>query len=139
MTTPWDVVHHHLINAGLMTTDGTTRRARATSCPRCNARILTGLDADLAAVQVHVDPLPLTPLAEALAILAGRRTAALVSREGRLVLNYRDSWRITGSPAGTPGQDVYAEHLCGTRPGWPSTATTHARPAAASYAGAPPF
>lgn len=129
MSTPWNVVAEHLIRAGLMTADGITRRAKAINCG-CGAAILAGLDDDIAALPVRVDPKPLTPLAEALAVVVGRATATLRREARGYVLNYRDSYRIAGHPAGAGHYDVLAEHVCGTAPAWPGTTTAFAPPIA---------
>lgn len=111
MSGTWADVKAHLIRSGHAHPDGTLRRAQTRECATCHALILTGLDDDIAAVAVRVDPNPLTPLGEALAHIDGLRTYSLQHEAGRLILNYRDHWRIAAWPAGTRG-DVMAEHTC---------------------------
>lgn len=135
MTTPdahtWDLIRTRLEHNGHMIR-GITRRARATNC-RCGAPTITGLDADRCALLATVDPRPLTPTGEALAHIAGRNTWTLHQIGNRLQLDYRDHWAIRATPAnGTtrplqgPGHtayDVMAQHVCGTQPPWPATAS----------------
>lgn len=74
----------------------------------CHAPILAGLDADVAALSVAVDPYPLTPLGEVEALRDSRRTYDL--RQMRL--DRRDHWTIPGHPP-SPRHPVVAEHRCG--------------------------
>ena len=103
------------------------RKASGTRCRRCHARLLTGLDHDLCAGQALVDPFPLTPMGELLALLAGRPTYRLVpAGHGRFELDYRDEWQIANKP---PGKfDVLAAHKCNSPPlpatGWTKDAET---------------
>lgn len=92
---------------------GTSRRGvSAGKCHTCKTLILTGLDEDLCASDVKVDPTPLSRLGEALALLGGRPTYEL-RRHGltALALWRRDRWQISGR---TPGItfDVVAAHSC---------------------------
>lgn len=123
MTTPWEIVEAHLIRNGTISPDGITRRAQPRRCPDCRAPLLIGLDADRCALRADVDPRPITALGELLAQLEGRRTYALNSNGGRLVLDYRDAGRITHHPAGTGRFDVMAEHHCHTKPTFPTAPT----------------
>jgi hypothetical protein len=59
-----------------------------------------------------VDPLPLAPIGEALALLSGRTTYALHVGVGVCELQVRSRWQITNAPAGTR-YDVLAAHVCG--------------------------
>lgn len=113
MTAPtW--LRDHLIRTGAMTEKGTTRRARYRHC-RCGLVILTGLtDPHTCAIEAHVDPHPLNPLGEALALLEGRYTVTARPEAGRFVLDDRDDLTIAARPAGTTLRaDVLAEHRCG--------------------------
>jgi hypothetical protein len=101
----------HLQNIGAMGNDRVGRRARPSRCRHCGWPILVGLDADRCAWVAEVDPLPLAPLGEALALLSGRTTYALFVGAGVCELQVRDRWQIEGSPAGTRN-DVYAAHTC---------------------------
>ena len=85
-------------------------------CPKCRARILIGLDDEIAALPIRVDVDPVDRVGEARALLAGRRTAQLHHRP-RPVLRYRDHWQIAGRPADTVV--VLAEHVCGQPLGHP--------------------
>lgn len=114
-TTMPDWLVRHLQNIGAMGNDRVGRRAHATRCRYCPCSILVGLDGDRCAWVARVDPLPLSPIGEVLAILGGRRTYALHAGIGRLELVARDRWQIEGAPAGTR-YDVVAAHVCGAVP-----------------------
>lgn len=107
----------YLIRAGHMTEKGLTRRAQIRHCARCGLALLTGLDAEMCALEAVCDPSPLSPLGEALALVEGRRTWALHSEGGRWVLNPREEDQIIAEPATSrPRQDVLRQHRCGTPP-----------------------
>lgn len=108
-----DWLVRHLQNIGAMGNDRIGRRAKPSRCVKCGAVILVGLDADRCAWVAKVDPLPLAPIGEVVAILAGRSTYALHVGVGVCELQHRDRWQISGSPAGTR-LDVLAAHRCGT-------------------------
>lgn len=112
MSTPWTRLRDHLIAAGAMTPDGTTRRAQPRRCRTCNAHVITGLDADRCALAVIADPTPLDAAGELLALVQGRRTFTLNHDSGRMVLNYRDDGRIRHRPPGGD-YDVLPAHVCG--------------------------
>jgi hypothetical protein len=85
------------------------RSARLRRCARCQAPILAGLDATMAAVAVRADPTPLTPLGEAAALLGGRATFDLSDVAGRKELTYRYCDQISGLRR----YPVLAAHECG--------------------------
>lgn len=93
---------------GKWDSDGTTRAARARTCRRCHTRVLVGLDADRCAMTATVDVDELDPVGELTALLAGRETYTLAKDGPRLVLDFRDQWRIAGAPRGP----VFATHIC---------------------------
>lgn len=136
MTATWADIALHLIRTGVLGPDGITRRVKADTCS-CGAKVLVGLDAHRCGLVACVDPKPLTPAAEALALLCGRYTVALASDRGRLVLNARDHWHIAARPAGT--LDVFASHVCGTRPAWPTAPRVLTPATAATIAEECPF
>lgn len=107
----------HLIRAGYMSETGSTRRLRLRSCRGCGEKVANGLDDVICAFEVDADPVPLSPLGEALAMLEGRRTVA-VHREGdRYVLDQRDAEHVAKRPAGSgTREDVLRLHSCGTPP-----------------------
>lgn len=135
-----DWLRRHLEATQDIGPEAVTRRVRGRTCKRCGQAILTGLDADAAAGNAYVDPLPLSPLGEALAQIAGLATYELLWTGVRLELEYRDAWSIEGHPAGSrAGVDVVAEHQCGSA-NLPSLPSAHHRPTtAAGYSGPPPF
>lgn len=92
--------------------DGITRAVRATYCRGCGAHVMRGLDADVAALPTVVDPTPLDPLGEALALLANRPTYSL-RWVGRYEIDHRLGATIAAHPAGSqPSVDVLAAHAC---------------------------
>lgn len=74
----------------------------------CHAPILAGLDADVAALSVAVDPYPLTPAGEVEALRDHRRTYDITDMR----LDRRDAWTIPGHPP-SARHPVLAEHRCG--------------------------
>jgi hypothetical protein len=104
-----------ILEAKGVLTNGVGRAVQATACPRCHARTLTAYAGDIAQVLVKVDPEPLSPLGEALALLAGRYTCSLWRAGNRYELDLRDSFHIR-TPAGSGKCDVHAEHRCGAPP-----------------------
>lgn len=117
----------HLEATGRADTDGTTRAIRARNCPHCGAPVIRALDGDLAALPATCQPQPVDTLGEALAVAASCDTYDLIPAAGRLELDHRDHWRITGRRK----HPVLAEHRCGvTWPPDPTPPTVHRRPAA---------
>ena len=96
-----------LVDKGVLTEQGLTRRAKLISHRPCSEVVLAGIDSDLAGLDAWCDLGELTRSGEALALLEGRRTYEL--HGGRLSL--RDRWQITGKPAGGK-RPVLASHLC---------------------------
>lgn len=110
---PWLI--GQLIDRGILTPSGLSRKAKARECRKCRAWVLAGLDSHVAALEAHADPYPLTAFGEAEALLDGRVTYDL--EETRL--HRRLHWNIAGRPAGSRHL-VVAEHRCGfaIRPSW---------------------
>lgn len=98
--------------ADATTHNAISRRAKEHTCV-CGATILVGLDADRAAGEARVDPTPVTALGEVMALLDGRTTYRLYAA-GRLELDHRSRWHITGASA--DHVLVLAEHRCQTPP-----------------------
>lgn len=120
--TPADVGTPQWLAEHIRTTTGADPGARWAwhgRCPRCKARTLQGLNDIHLAWTIRVDPAPLGPVGEALALLAGRETAWLrwdTSSSGarRLALTRRDRWDI-GAPERSlmwRSADVVAVHVC---------------------------
>lgn len=111
-----DLIGDHM--AGRITDDefhaisdfGTGRLSRRPRLARhrCGAWTLTGLDREVAALTVHVDPYALTPAGEVAALRDQRHTYRLY----RGALDIRDQWNIPGHPP-THDLPVLAEHRCG--------------------------
>jgi hypothetical protein len=73
----------------------TKTRAHATPCPSCGATTIRGLTHPPGAYQAITDPVPLTMIAEAAALLKGKLTYDLVSGiTGHHELIRRDQHRI---------------------------------------------
>lgn len=109
-----DWMARRLIAQGLMDeATGATRRARAVACERCGLAVWRGIDEEWGGMAVDCDPLPLSRIGEAQAVMYGRRTYELSESGGRLELWRRDRWRIKSRPAGTKRMDVVVGHDCG--------------------------
>ena len=93
----------------------TRRNAAARRCRTCKAATLTGLDEDLCAFQATVDPTPLTPLGEALALLGGRHTYELRRSVTGVALWRRTRRRISADIASEQCL-VVADHECYSPP-----------------------
>jgi len=110
---PW--LRQHLIDTGRWSTDGITRRARLRTHD-CGATVLHGLDADNAAGTATVDPTPLDPTGEMLALLGNRPTYDYRPQTQELD-GPRTALRITWAPANTrPGIHTLPAHICNTPP-----------------------
>lgn len=102
-------LRRHLETTGHVTATGTSRRLTAHTCRTCHSPTLRGLDADTCAFEITLDPTPLDPLGEVLALTAGRRTYDLTHTAGRYEINPRTHHHIT-RPRRYP---VLTEHRCG--------------------------
>lgn len=137
--TPWLV--DHLRATGALTETGLSRRARPRRCYRCRAWTVTGLDADVLALEAACDPTPLSALGEVLALATGRRTVDLVATRGRLELEQRWADHIAAFPPGSGHGDVLAEHRCGlpVPDSWAAPSTHPPPRRAAAVPTDPPF
>lgn len=86
-----------------------TRAAQLRVCTRCDAAVITGLDADMCAIHVRVDPTPIDQIGEAKALLSGRATYDLVGGNRRKELYPREAHHIS-KPREYP---VLPQHRCG--------------------------
>lgn len=112
MTGTW--LRDHLLRTGHMTETGVSRSAKLRTC-RCGEQVVFGLDDVMCALEVHVDPVPVSPLGEALALIEGRRTLALHREGAKFVLDVRSSSHIVKRPAGAgTREDVLRQHRCDT-------------------------
>lgn len=139
MTTIPTWLRQHLEATGLWNTDGVSRTARPTSCRKCGAIVMRGLDDRVAGLVATADPTPITPLGEALAQLDGRWTYRLSWRAGHYELDDRDEWAIQARPAGTV--EVLAQHRCHSPPlpACPSVLTQPRRARESNDMSDPPF
>lgn len=88
------------------------RGCKATKCLVCQQSILAGLDEDQMAMPALVDPIPLSPLGEALALMDGRHTYKLARHKQGLALWRRTHFNIRAHPA-SEETIVVADHKCG--------------------------
>lgn len=107
---------------GAVTPERVSRALSRHICRHCGLPILRGLDADLLAFDVAVDPEPVDTLGEAIAVATGRRTYDAVRSAARRELEIRRAAHI----ARPRRYDVLAEHRCGQR--LPATAGTTSTP-----------
>jgi len=73
---------------------------------RCGAPAMAALDHWIAALTVHLEPYPLSPLGEVQALREGRRTYQITAWGVR----HRNGYRIRETPAGVA--TVLTDHLC---------------------------
>lgn len=135
-----DHVRALLIAQGKMTAEGISRSARARHCPKCGRVIMSGLDGDLCAFSVDVEPQPVDRYGEALALLSGRRSYSIRRVAGHYEIDERCAIRIAANSA--DDVEVLITHICGQ----PFTAPSRARARrlapperARPGEGAPPF
>lgn len=81
--------------------------AKPTTCPNCRAPILTGPDADRAAITRHIDPTPITHQAQLTCILLERDLYEL-DREHRIYPRPPRRALTHHSPTFT----IHAQHIC---------------------------
>jgi hypothetical protein len=87
----------------------TADHARATTCPRCHAPVLTARAGRIAALDVVADPEPINLTEEILALLQGRLTWHLITEWNRQRITWRHPTDIRAGPARHP---VIADHTC---------------------------
>lgn len=92
---------------------GMVRQAKASTCRRCDAYRIHGLDSDYAALPAFADPEPLSAFGEVQATIAGLRTYELSRHGSGHRIDGRDFTHVKGRPAGSGLVDVLAEHRCG--------------------------
>lgn len=114
----------------LETKTGGFRAARWGRCPICQELTLHGMDADLCAGMVTVDPTPLSTLQELACMIIGRPTYSIKERGTSYELNdRRDAYLYGTRPPDHRGKTIGPEHRCGARfPGFlkrPTTQETH--------------
>jgi hypothetical protein len=109
---PW--LRQHLQDTGRWNGDHIATTAKLAT-HTCGQPVLTGLDSDLCAWPATVDPLPLTPTGEMLALLGGRTTYDYWTNARQL--HRRIDVAIRGRPATDTGSTrVLATHICNTPP-----------------------
>jgi hypothetical protein len=80
-------------------------------CNRCGAKVLVGLDSDVAAMRVTVEVHPVDPMGEFHALMGGRESFAHIMRGKKMVLRHRSAGQIRMHPANT--RRVVVTHVCG--------------------------
>lgn len=121
----------HLIAEGHITETGLTRTPRFRHCQRGCGLLLLGAINDFG-TDTWLDPYPVTVPAELAALMAGRRTYAVIERE----LVQRDAWRISHRDADR--EPAWVEHRCGSPP-FPINYRHVKKARKADYSGPPPF
>lgn len=95
---------------------GGFRAARWERCKDCDQLTLHGMDADLCAGMVTVDPTPLSPQQEHACMITGRPTYSLKPRGTSYELSDRDGAYLYGSrPPDQRGKTIVPAHQCGAR------------------------
>lgn len=119
-----------LIEAGILTPQGLSRRAKPMLHRTCRQLVIAGFDNDTCAFDAWTEPAPLTPHGELAALLDERRTYDLDGER----LYRRDQASIPGRPP-SPRRTVLAEHRCHSplpvdwlETSTPSAPTTEAEP-----------
>ena len=104
----------HLEATGRHNTDGIARAARYQRCVDCRRAVLTGLDADRAALPAECDPTEIDTRGELVALALGLRTYTLTratNSSGKTAWNLdrRDQWQIRAGQRTA----IVAQHRCG--------------------------
>lgn len=108
------------------------RGAWLEACPHCGQPVLAGLDRDVCALMVRVDPTPVfDPSLEGQAILAQRRSYDLVREPKRAVLYVRDPWNMGKN------YPCFLDHQCDNPV--PMPAGHHGSPKKSAGTGRPPY
>jgi hypothetical protein len=107
---PW--LKAHLQKLGRWNTDGIGRRVSAGRCGGCGSVVLRGLDGDICAVPVAVDPAEVDAVGEYIALSNGRRTFDLVKWASKALRSYCLEPRRDAHIAKKRRYPVYAEHVC---------------------------
>lgn len=131
-----DWLRRHLEDTGQLRADRITRHVSGRRCPACGGPVLAGLT-DPPSLAYLADPHPLSPLGEALAVLADRQTLGLWTAGTGYRLSRRDSFAMR-TPAGQGRCDVLAEHRCAA-PALPGTRSVLRPPTAAAEETTCPF
>jgi len=87
---------------------GTSQTAQKKHCPKCHTQILAGLDAHRAALDVNIDPTPLTRRQQLTYLIHGIRQYD-ISPTG--LINHRTPQDINHAPP-QPGHTRHARHTC---------------------------
>lgn len=100
----------------LETKTGGFRAARWDRCTTCNELTLHGMDADICAGMVIVDPTPLSPLQELACFTIGRETFTLKPREkGYELSDRRPAYLYGPRPPDHGSKTIVPAHRCGAR------------------------
>ena len=115
---------------------GGFRNARWQRCTTCQELTIHGMDADLCAGMVTVDPTPLTPQQEHWCALQGRPTYSLdIDADRKIKINDRIHYSLAKPhPRGNP---IVPTHHCGQR--YPSFIEELRKPTTTTATATPPF
>ncbi len=102
-----DWLRSALIDKGVLTAQGLSRRAKVITHRPCGMPTMSGIDRDPCGLDAWCDLGQLTADGEFQALLDGRRTYEVSNQR----LHPRDRWSIPGHPA-SPTTVVLAEHRC---------------------------
>jgi len=114
-------IHKIMQDTGKITGRNTSQTAQTRHCPKCHTQIIAGLDAPIAALDVNIDPTPLTRRQQ-LTYLIQNRPQYDIDRAGRI--NHRTPQAINHAQP-TPGTTRHAKHICGQPVDNLSTTTTN--------------
>jgi hypothetical protein len=89
------------------------RAAGRSHCRDCDAPVWTGLDADMCALVVTLDPAPLDSAGEALVLATGGASYELWHAGGRSEIVHRGPGRWCWRTADASSKAVLAGHVCG--------------------------
>lgn len=109
MTDDVEWIIRYLISVGRMDPDRIGRRLTPRYCRTCGRFLLVGLDADRAALPIGLDPRPLTPTGEAVALICGAETYTGRRFRAGLSADRRSAREI----AQRRDETVLAAHRCG--------------------------
>jgi hypothetical protein len=90
-------------------------------CRLCGAPVLVGQDDSDGGIETYVEPVPLSKVGEALAVLTGRRCVLLIREAGHWVIQRRLLTDVAKERISR--EDVLVEHKCGA-PELPPAETT---------------
>lgn len=101
-----------LIEEGKISPDGISRTLRRRKCTKCGMPVMVGLDDDVAAMTVYLDPWPLSEMGEEVILITSEMTYTVIGGTVKPEAIPRDSFMRRRRPA-SEGHVVLAAHKCG--------------------------